>query len=161
MERERVSQPKSSATDRGVSFRLSTYIVHNAWVGILVRAGERHAGRELDSAVSDNLDLDAVGVELGAPDGVNLVGRVRLVEADHLCPDEVAARHSTVSSRSLKATVSGHLSSPHPTPIPSLPFPNPLRYQENSKSTDNQGTVSVSHSLSWFQPRRDAGVHAP
>ena len=64
-------------------------MVH-AWVVVAVGAGEGDALRERDGAVAADHELHAVGVELGAADGVLVVARVGLVQGDQLGAKEVS-----------------------------------------------------------------------
>lgn len=59
-------------------------------VFVAVCTGERDSVWELDGAVTLDLDLNTIGVELGASFGVGFVGDVALVQTDHFVADQVA-----------------------------------------------------------------------
>lgn len=61
----------------------------DAGIAVLVRTRERHARRQLDGAITRHFNLHAVGVELGASNGILVKGCVAFVKSDQLSPDEV------------------------------------------------------------------------
>lgn len=65
------------------------YIVQNARIVGLVRSGERDTFWELNSAVSLNLELDTVGVELRATDRVLGEIGIALMKSNQLRTEEV------------------------------------------------------------------------
>lgn len=63
----------------------------DAGIAVLVRTRERHARWQLDRAITSHFDLHAIGVELGASDGILVESGVALVKSDQLGSDEVTA----------------------------------------------------------------------
>ena len=68
--------------------------MHDARRAILVGAREGHAGRQLHGSIALDLDLHAVGIELGAAAGVNFKRRVSFVQGNELAADEIAVQVS-------------------------------------------------------------------
>lgn len=76
--------------------------MHDTRRAVLVGTWKGHAGRQLDGSIALDLDLHAVGVELGAAAGVDFERRVSLVQGDELAADEIAGNVSAGFSRGKK-----------------------------------------------------------
>lgn len=72
----------------------ATYVVDDTRVLVFVRAGKGYAFWERDCSVTDDLDLDAIRVELCTAARVVFVGDFAFVEADHFGADEIATNVS-------------------------------------------------------------------
>lgn len=68
----------------------------NTRVIVRVRSWERNTLGKLHSAITNNFNLYAIGVELGAAARVLEVGDIAFVQSDHFRADKVAAAYQSM-----------------------------------------------------------------
>lgn len=70
----------------------TTHIMHDTRRAILVGTWKGHARRQLNGSIALDLNLYAVGIELGATAGVDFERRIGFVQGNELAADEVAMK---------------------------------------------------------------------